>query len=363
MHGGMGGLDPMSLLAMSQQGGAGSLADLLQTQMLNPNSAQSDLFAALLGGEGAKNPSQGITNLLGADLIDDAEDLDGDGEPDHLVETRNRIDDYLAKQWLLGKRKLTASVNYGNIPLEYQYLQQYHGMPNPLSGTPLGPKFGLPGPAQAAYPTNRFDYMNGYYPQAPPENQYGPPSSYGGQTGLPYGQQSPYEQPSPYGHPQGTSSYDPYGPPQASPYGQPQGPPSPYGQPQGGAPAGPPSPYGGPPAGGQPGDYMQPIPQDPPANGTDGVTPDPAQQDRSGHFGGQMGGQMGASYGGQMGGGYEQMSSGYGGQMGGSFGGQMGGGPMGPPGGQMGGGYGGQMGGYGGQMGGFGGQMGGGYGG
>merc|ERR1719186_2064532 len=88
MHGGMGGLDPMSLLAMSQQGGAGSLADLLQTQMLNPLNGQSDLFAALLGGEGAKNPSQGITNLLGADLIDDAEDLDGDGEPDHLVETR-----------------------------------------------------------------------------------------------------------------------------------------------------------------------------------------------------------------------------------------------------------------------------------
>merc|ERR1719186_2577968 len=116
MHGGMGGLDPMSLLAMSQQGGAGSLADLLQTQMLNPQSAQSDLFAALLGGEGAKNPSQGITNLLGADLIDDAEDLDGDGEPDHLVETRNKIDDYLAKQWLLGKRKLTVSVNYGNMP-------------------------------------------------------------------------------------------------------------------------------------------------------------------------------------------------------------------------------------------------------
>merc|ERR1719186_1926913 len=52
MHGGIGGLDPMSLLAMSQQGGAGSLADLLQTQMLNPNSGQSDLFAALLGGEG-----------------------------------------------------------------------------------------------------------------------------------------------------------------------------------------------------------------------------------------------------------------------------------------------------------------------
>merc|ERR1719431_273925 len=60
---------------------------------------------------------------------------------------QDKIDDYLAKQWLLGKRKLTVSVNYGNMPLEYQYFNQYHGFPNPLAGTPLGPRFGLPGPA------------------------------------------------------------------------------------------------------------------------------------------------------------------------------------------------------------------------
>merc|ERR1719205_393272 len=107
-------------------------------------------MAQLIGGEGAKDPSKGVQNILdlgvGLGGIDDAEDLDGDGEPDHLVETRNKIDDYLAKQWLLGKRKLTVSVNYGNMPLEYQYLNQYHGFPNPLAGTPLGPRFGLPGP-------------------------------------------------------------------------------------------------------------------------------------------------------------------------------------------------------------------------
>merc|ERR1712200_230874 len=36
-----------------------------------------------------------------------------------------------------------GSVNYANMPLEYQYLSQFHGFPNPAAGTPLGQKFGL----------------------------------------------------------------------------------------------------------------------------------------------------------------------------------------------------------------------------
>merc|ERR1712200_288104 len=36
-----------------------------------------------------------------------------------------------------------GSVNYANMPLEYQYLSQFHGFPNPVAGTPLGQKFGL----------------------------------------------------------------------------------------------------------------------------------------------------------------------------------------------------------------------------
>jgi len=74
----------------------------------------------------------------------DPNDLDGDGEADHLTKTKHKIDEYIAKQWKLGKRKLTVSVNYGNMPLEYQYLGQYHGFPNPVAGTPLGQMFGLP---------------------------------------------------------------------------------------------------------------------------------------------------------------------------------------------------------------------------
>merc|ERR1719309_466009 len=55
----------------------------------------------------------------------DEDDLDADGKPDHLVATKYKIDDYLAKQWHLGRRKLTVNVQSSTVPLEYQYLQRY----------------------------------------------------------------------------------------------------------------------------------------------------------------------------------------------------------------------------------------------
>jgi len=73
----------------------------------------------------------------------DPDDLDDNGEADFLTATKHKIDNYLAKQYLMGRRKLTVSVNYANMPLEYQYLSQFHGFPNPVAGTPLGKKFGL----------------------------------------------------------------------------------------------------------------------------------------------------------------------------------------------------------------------------
>merc|ERR1712042_260831 len=153
--------------------------------------------------------SKGITNLLGANLITDGDDVDGDGEPDHLVETRNKIDDYLAKQWLLGKRKLTVSVNYGNMPLEYQYLNQYHGFPNPLAGTPLGPRFGLPGPAplppKPVAPVYRPPPPPAGY--RPPTHGYGgppprPPPSYSPPRPIPHPEPEPRPYPEPEPHPE-----------------------------------------------------------------------------------------------------------------------------------------------------------------
>merc|ERR1719402_1773568 len=142
--GGMGGgLDLATLALLSNKekdsGGEGladklNIGNLLGTHggmalnALNSGDMSSLLMANIMGHaditdeavEAAK--AHGITN---------PDDMDEDGIPDHLRETKNKIDDYLAKQWLLGKRKLTVSVNYGNTPLEYQYLQQYHGMPTP----------------------------------------------------------------------------------------------------------------------------------------------------------------------------------------------------------------------------------------
>merc|ERR1719452_263030 len=272
-NGGMGGgIDPLALLTMAHQSG-GNVGSLI-------GKSPTDLFASLLGGEGAKVPSKGVQEMIDAGLIDDADDLDGDGEADHLVETRNKIDDYLAKQWLLGKRKLTVSVNYGNMPLEYQYLNQYHGFPNPLAGTPLGPRFGLPGPSHlpprpvipqwappsAPHPSNFHSYgplpspLGPYGPPPPPPGPYGPPppGSHGpppplpgphGPPPPPQGLQGPPPPPhGPYGPPPHQGHFEPsqspqgpYGP-QAGPYGphpsnpdphpaQPQAHQGPYGPP------------------------------------------------------------------------------------------------------------------------------------
>merc|ERR1719341_1607549 len=57
--GGIGGMDPLTMMAMSQNGiGGGDLSSLL---MGNPAS----LMASLIGGEGARDPSKGLENMLG----------------------------------------------------------------------------------------------------------------------------------------------------------------------------------------------------------------------------------------------------------------------------------------------------------
>jgi len=60
---------------------------------------------------------------------------------------QDKIDDYLAKTYALGKRRLSVQVEKLNTPLEYQYLQQYHDIDHPLSGTQLGNMFNIPQPS------------------------------------------------------------------------------------------------------------------------------------------------------------------------------------------------------------------------
>merc|ERR1712083_733247 len=205
LSGGMGGMagpytgdgiDPMILLAMNANGMGGGIDGLLSAGLGGDGAG---LFGLMLGGEGMRDPSKGISNMLDRGIISQGDDLDNDGEPDHLVETRHKIDDYLAKQWLLGKRKLTVSVNYGNMPLEYQYLNQYHGFPNPLAGTPLGPRFGLPGPApMPPRPPGFRPSSHGYGAPPPPTYQRPPPPSYQPPHPEPEPHHVPHPEPEPH---------------------------------------------------------------------------------------------------------------------------------------------------------------------
>jgi len=130
---------------------------------------------------------------FGADLEEE--------EDDHLTSTSARLEKYLQKQWQLGKRKLQVQVDFGNVPLEWEYLNQYHGVRHPLSMTAFGPKYGLAGP-----PAPMFDY--GFGPTGPIGGFGGPGFGYGGPGyGPGYGPGAP---PAPG-----------YGPSQGSGYGQP----------------------------------------------------------------------------------------------------------------------------------------------
>merc|ERR1712112_384089 len=97
-----------------------------------------------------RNDDDFLADLYGVDLEED----------EHLTSTRARLEKYLQKQWQLGKRKLQVQVDFGNVPLEWEYLNQYHGVRHPLAMTAFGPKYGLAGP-----PPPMYDYGFGPVPQ------------------------------------------------------------------------------------------------------------------------------------------------------------------------------------------------------
>merc|ERR1719471_2100944 len=106
----------------------------------------------------------GLINFFGGgeDLMEDMRDQNSDdfGADEHLTSSKARLEKYLQKQWQLGKRKLQVQVDFGNVPLEWEYLNQYHGVRHPLAMTVFGPKYGLAGP-----PPPMYDYGYGPVPQ------------------------------------------------------------------------------------------------------------------------------------------------------------------------------------------------------
>merc|ERR1711928_234219 len=93
------------------------------------------------------------------DLMEDSRDQNSDDleADEQLSSSKARLEKYLQKQWQLGKRKLQVQVDFGNVPLEWEYLNQYHGVRHPLAMTAFGPKYGL-----AGSPPPMYDY--GYGP-------------------------------------------------------------------------------------------------------------------------------------------------------------------------------------------------------
>merc|ERR1719204_1444638 len=110
----------------------------------------------------------GLMNFFGdgEDLMEDTRDQNSDdlGADERLISSKARLEKYLQKQWQLGKRKLQVQVGFGNVPLEWEYLNQYHGVRHPLAMTAFGPKYGLTGP-----PPPMYDYGYGPVQQGRPQ--------------------------------------------------------------------------------------------------------------------------------------------------------------------------------------------------
>merc|ERR1719369_2339939 len=124
----------------------------------------------------------GLMNLLGGgeDLMEDTRDQNSDdlGADDYLTSSKARLEKYLQKQWQLGKRKLQVQVDFGNVPLEWEYLNQYHGVRHPLAMTAFGPKYGLAGPPPPMYDYGYGPVQQGGLPMPSPffgqQAQFGP---------------------------------------------------------------------------------------------------------------------------------------------------------------------------------------------
>merc|ERR1719295_1921522 len=185
----------------------GMNTDMTQAMGMGPGMGMMpQVFGGMgMGGLGGMG-MLGLMNFFGGgeDLMEDTRDQNSDdlGADEHLTSSKARLEKYLQKQWQLGKRKLQVQVDFGNVPLEWEYLNQYHGVRHPLSMTAFGPKYGLGGP-----PAPMFDYGfgptgpiggyggpgfgPGYGPGAPPAPGYGQPQVpvFGQQQGQPGQQQ------------------------------------------------------------------------------------------------------------------------------------------------------------------------------
>merc|ERR1719268_575156 len=144
---GMGpGMMPASMVPGMNMGMAPGMGLGLGMGMGSGMGMMPQAFGGMVPGLGGMG-MLGLMNLLGGgeDLMEDARDQNSDdlGADEYLTSSKARLEKYLQKQWQLGKRKLQVQVDFGNVPLEWEYLNQYHGVRHPLAMTAFGPKYGL----------------------------------------------------------------------------------------------------------------------------------------------------------------------------------------------------------------------------
>merc|ERR1719291_587300 len=107
------GMSP--LLMMSMMGGGGGMGSM------------SNSMLPMMLMMGNDDPSSGMNPLMMMSQMDS----EGVQDP--------KLEEYLNKQWKKGKRRLSVDVKYGSLPLEYQYLMNYHGFPTPYQGGYMNP--------------------------------------------------------------------------------------------------------------------------------------------------------------------------------------------------------------------------------
>merc|ERR1719153_2016553 len=133
---GMGpGMMPASMVPGMNTGMTQAMGMGLGTGMGSGMGMMPQAFGGMVPGLGGMG-MLGLMNLLGGseDLMEDARDQNSDdlGADEYLTSSKARLEKYLQKQWQLGKRKLQVQVDFGNVPLEWEYLNQYHGVRHPL---------------------------------------------------------------------------------------------------------------------------------------------------------------------------------------------------------------------------------------
>merc|ERR1711899_305841 len=118
---------------------------------------------------------------------------------------RKYIERYLAHSYLLGRQRLSVQASYLNTPLEYQYLNQYHGINHPLTYTPLAQQYGLNNAGQQSAGYTQMPNAPVSYQAPAPAPTYTTATSYAPSTG--YAQAQPARQQQSYGQSPAPQSY------------------------------------------------------------------------------------------------------------------------------------------------------------